>query len=64
MREITEDLTTGLHFQADALGALQESAEAAVVEIFSEASLMAAHAKRITLQARDIKRVLDVMKKY
>ncbi|XP_037398825.1 histone H3-like centromeric protein A [Pygocentrus nattereri] len=43
-----------LKWQAYALMALQEAAEAFLVRLFSDANLCAIHAKRVTLYARDI----------
>jgi histone H3/H4 len=41
-------------WQASALMALQEAAEAYLVQLFEDANLCAIHAKRITVQPRDI----------
>ncbi|XP_062855538.1 histone H3-like centromeric protein A [Trichomycterus rosablanca] len=43
-----------LMWQAYALMALQEAAEAFLVRLFSDANLCAIHAKRVTLYPRDI----------
>ncbi|KAL7858763.1 hypothetical protein AOLI_G00188650 [Acnodon oligacanthus] len=43
-----------LKWQAYALMALQEAAEAFLVRLFSDANLCAIHAKRVTLYPRDI----------
>ena len=47
-------MTKGLRFQVDALGALQEAAEAFLVKEFEMTNLLAIHAKRITIQAKDM----------
>ena len=42
-------------FTPDALRALQEGCEAAVISLFEDAYLCTAHAKRVTLMPSDIK---------
>lgn len=59
VRQITEDHFTppsqgSYRFQADAILALQESAEAFLVHLFEDANLCAIHAKRVTIMPRDI----------
>jgi histone H3 len=54
VREITQDFMTDLRFQADAILALQEAAEAYMVCLFEDTNLCAIHAKRITIQPKDI----------
>ena len=41
-------------FQESSLSALQEAAESFIVNLLEEANLCAIHAKRITLQPKDI----------
>ncbi|KAI9778306.1 MAG: histone H3.1 [Peltula sp. TS41687] len=71
-REIGQHYVTDLRFQASAIGALQESAEAYLVGIFereyefnvlnpeqltdscTETNLAAIHAKRVTIQGKDM----------
>ena len=54
MREIAQDFKTDLRFQASALGALHEAAEAYLVRLFEDAQLAAIHAKRITIMPKDL----------
>jgi histone H3 len=54
VREIAHDIQTDLRFQSTALGALQESAEAYLVSLFVDTNSCAIHAKRVTIQAKDI----------
>nr|XP_060616251.1 histone H3-like centromeric protein A [Anolis sagrei ordinatus] len=56
VREICLDFTRGLdmHWQAMALLALQEAAEAFLVHLMEDAHLCAIHAKRVTLFPKDI----------
>lgn len=49
VREITQDLDHELRFAAQALIAIQESAEAYIVGIFEDTNLCAIHAKRRTI---------------
>ena len=54
VREIAQDFTTNLRFQAQAIGALQEAAEAYLVRLFEDTNLCAIHAKRVTIMPKDI----------
>ena len=54
MREIAQDFKTNLHFQAQAIGALQEAAEAYLIGLFEDTNLCAIHAKRVTIMPKDI----------
>ena len=54
MREIAQDFKTDLRFQVQAIGALQEAAEAYLVGLFEDTNLWAIHAKRITIMPKDI----------
>ena len=55
VREICEGIHKGMRIESQALLALQEAAESYLVGLFEDANLCTAHAKRITVQARDIK---------
>lgn len=54
VREIAQDFKTDLRFQGSAILALQEAAEAYLVGLFEDANLCAIHAKRVTIQPKDI----------
>ena len=54
VREITQDFKTNLRFQAQAIGALQEAAEAYLIGLFEDTNLCAIHAKRVTIMPKDI----------
>ncbi|TPX33523.1 hypothetical protein SmJEL517_g03622 [Synchytrium microbalum] len=54
VREIAQDFKTDLRFQSSAIGALQEAAEAYLVGLFEDTNLAAIHAKRVTIQPKDI----------
>lgn len=54
VREIAQDFKTDLRFQTAAVAALQEAAEAYLVGLFTDTNLCAIHAKRVTIQPRDI----------
>ncbi|PVU93550.1 hypothetical protein BB561_003196 [Smittium simulii] len=41
-------------FQSSAIGALQEASEAYLVSLFEDTNLAAIHAKRVTIQPKDI----------
>lgn len=53
-REIAMDFKTDLRFQAAAVAALQESAEAYLVGLFEDSNLCAIHAKRVTIMPKDV----------
>ena len=56
VREIALEFWRGddLRFQADALQALQEAAEAYLVGLFEDVNLCAIHAKRVTIMVKDV----------
>ena len=54
VREIANDFKTELKFQAAALLALQEAAEAYLVGLFEDTNLCGIHAKRVTIMPKDI----------
>ena len=54
VREIAQDFKTDLRFQVQAVGALQEAAEAYLVGLFDDTNLCAIHAKRVTVMPKDI----------
>lgn len=54
VREIAQDVKTDLRFQASAVSALQEAAEAYLVGLFEDTNLIAIHAKRVTIMPKDL----------
>eukprot|EP00002_Diphylleia_rotans_P008811 TRINITY_DN18800_c0_g1_i1.p2 TRINITY_DN18800_c0_g1~~TRINITY_DN18800_c0_g1_i1.p2 ORF type:complete len:146 (+),score=36.46 TRINITY_DN18800_c0_g1_i1:43-480(+) len=56
IREIAQKLVgeQDIRFQAEAILALQEAAEAYIVGLMEDANLCAIHAKRVTIMVRDI----------
>ena len=54
VREIAQDFKTDLRFEAKALIALQEAAEAYLVSLFEDTNLCGIHAKRVTIMPKDI----------
>ena len=54
VREIARDFKMDLRFQPQAIGALQEAAEAYLVGLFEDTNLCAIHAKRVTIMPKDI----------
>ena len=54
VREIAQDFKTDLRFQPQAIGALQEAAEAYLVGLLEDTNLCAIHAKRVTIMPKDI----------
>ena len=54
VREIANDFRPDLKFQSSALVALQEAAEYYLVVLFEDTNLCCIHAKRVTIQPKDI----------
>jgi histone H3 len=54
VREIAQDFKSHLRFQSSAIGALQAAVEAYLVSLFEDTNLCAIHAKRVTIQSKDI----------
>ena len=54
VRELAHEVKTDLRFQSTALLALQEAAEAYLVGLFEDTNLCALHAKRVTIQPKDL----------
>ena len=54
VREIAQDCKTDMRFQASALAALQEAAEAYLVGLFEDVNLCAIHARRVTIMPKDM----------
>ena len=54
VRGITQDMDHTLRFQSQALQALQEASEAYLVGLFEDTNLCAIHAKRVTVQKKDM----------
>ncbi|KAF8074695.1 histone-fold-containing protein [Lyophyllum atratum] len=54
VREIAQDFHMDLRFQSSAVMALQEAAEAYIVELFECTNLAAIHAKRVTIMPKDM----------
>lgn len=54
VREIALQFKTDLRFQSTALLALQEAAEAYIVQLFEDTNLCCLHAKRVTISPKDL----------
>ena len=52
--EVAQDFKTDLCFQREAIGALQEVAEAYLVDLFDDTNLCAIHARHVTIMPKDI----------
>lgn len=55
VREISQDFKAELRFQTAAILALQEACEAYLVGLFEDTNLCAIHAKRVTIQPKDMR---------
>ena len=54
VREVAQDFKTDLRFQSTAILALQEASEAYLVGLFEDTNLCAIHAKRVTINPKDM----------
>lgn len=54
VREIAQEFKTDLRFQSSSVLALQEASEAYLVSLFEDTNLCAIHAKRVTIQPKDM----------
>lgn len=54
VREVARDYKTDLRFQAAAILALQEASEAYLIGLFEDGQRAAIHARRVTLQNKDL----------
>jgi histone H3 len=54
VREIAQDVNNDLRFQSTAILALQEAAEAYLVDLFEDTNLIALHGKRVTIMPKDL----------
>lgn len=54
VRQIAQDFQANLRFQSCAIMALQEAAESFLVTLFEDTNLCAMHAKRVTIQKKDM----------
>lgn len=54
VREVAQDFKTDLRFERTAVLALQEAAEKYLVQLFEDTNLCCIHAKRVTIDKKDI----------
>jgi len=54
VRELAQEYRDDIRFQSGALAALQEAAEAYLVDLFSDVNLIAIHGKRVTIMCKDM----------
>ena len=54
-REIAQNISADLRFQAAALAASQEASEAFLVGLMEDSNLCAIHARRVTIMPKDLK---------
>lgn len=54
VREIAQELKPDLRFQSSAIAALQTAAEEYLVKTFENSNLCTIHAKRVTIQPKDV----------
>jgi len=64
VREVGQDITCDLRWQASALEALQQAAEAYLVSFFEDANLCALHAKRVTILPADMRLAKRLRRDY
>jgi len=54
VKEISNTVKEDMRWQAGAMAALQEASEAYLVHLFEDTNLLAIHAKRVTIMAKDM----------
>lgn len=54
VREVAQAFKSDLRFQTSAVAALQEAAEAYLIGVFEDTNLCCLHAKRVTIQPKDM----------
>ncbi|KAF2876488.1 histone H3 [Massariosphaeria phaeospora] len=64
VREIAQEFKPDLRFQASAIEAIQEVTEAFLIGIFEDTNINAIHAKRVTINTRDMNLAQRYYKKY
>lgn len=64
VREITQSFADSIKYQAFALLALQEAAEAYLVHLFEDVNLLAIHGRRVTIMPRDISLARRIRREY
>ena len=53
IREVAQEIRTDLHFQANAIKALQEATESYLVSLLEDSNLCAIHAKHVMIMPKD-----------
>ena len=54
VREITQDFKPDLHFQANAIMALEEASESYLVGLMEDTNLCSIHTKHVTIMPKDM----------
>ena len=60
VREIAQEFKADLRFQSAAILCLQEAAENYLTNLFEDTNILAIHAKRVTIQPKDMKLALRI----
>jgi histone H3 len=60
VREIADDVRLDTRFQPDAFLAIQEAVEQYAIDLFQVSNLVAIHAERPTIQAKDLKLAVEI----
>ena len=63
-REIAQNISADLRFQAAALAASQEASEAFLVGLMEDANLCAIHARRVTIMPKDLELSQRIRREY
>jgi histone H3 len=64
VREVAQGCADDLRFQSSAIEALQEAAEAYLVGVFEDTNLCCMHAKRVTIQPKDMQLAARIRGNY
>lgn len=63
-REIAQNISADLRFQAPALAASQEASEAFLVGLMEDSNLCAIHARRVTIMPKDLQLSRQIQRDY
>lgn len=64
VREIAADFRGDLRFQGKAVLALQDASEAYLIALFEDVQAAAVHAKRVTIQVKDVALAMKLHKEF
>ncbi len=64
VREVTQNVRGGLHFQATALATSQEASKAYLIRLLENKNFCAIHARRVTIMPKDVQLSRQIQREY